>query len=524
MVWGRVARAVAVVVIASVASSCRDPAAVPRQSRIERVDLDASVAADGSVRIEQRVTFVDDGGGLVAVPVSAGLTQLADVTLDGQPVAPASGSTEVRVAARTATVAFTLRRAVELWSDITVAGFAVHADASDASRQDPLVAFHATITLPEAAAAGDVLAYWHTSLDQKVTVAGRVVTLDGNVPAWAPSEVAIGFAPGSVHLGPDDTIFLVRDLAHRADFEARQAQREAATESLEATLDDQAALAGLVRPMFLGLVVIVLAFTVASTQRVRHANRRRRARLDDDVPGELREPPGSESPAVVALLVAKGERVDRDAVAGTLLGLVERGVIELDGITSEEFVLRLRAPRPAVSAPEAVVLDALARTAGHAQGELRGPPLWRASTPRFWTSYRRAVVAEARRAGLVQRAYKPSLFGAYAAIFVGCSWPLWLDQSLVFLLPVVTVAGTILSIPILGRVEITDMGVRRRAGWLAFQRFLSQQGEIGEVGAPGIAVWGPYLTYGTALGVARAAAEALAPADGAERVDARGDM
>ncbi|MFN2505856.1 MAG: hypothetical protein ABR540_16780 [Acidimicrobiales bacterium] len=91
------------------------------------------------------------------------------------------------------------------------------------------------------------------------------------------------------------------------------------------------------------------------------------------------------------------------------------------------------------------------------------------------------------------------------------------------LLPVGTIAGVILSIPFLSRVTITDEGVRRRARWLAFRRFLRAQGSLGDVGAPGIAVWGRFLTYGAALGVARAAAEALAPDDGAERVDVRAD-
>jgi len=158
----------AVLVMMAGASSCRDPAATPRRSRIERVDIAATVGVDGTIRVEQRVTFVDGAGGLVAVPVGAGVAELVDITLDGQPVAPVSGGTEVSVAARSATVAFTLRRSVETWSDLTVAQFALHQNASDASRQDPLVRFHAAITLPEAAAAGDVLAHWQTSLDRQV--------------------------------------------------------------------------------------------------------------------------------------------------------------------------------------------------------------------------------------------------------------------------------------------------------------------------------------------------------------------
>ncbi len=240
----------------------------------------------------------------------------------------------------------------------------------------------------------------------------------------------------------------------------------------------------------------------------------------EDVPDELSEAPGSESPAVVALLAAKGERLDRSAVAGTILALVERGVLELDGITSEEFVLRLPSSRPAVSAPEAAVLDALDGIDARSPGELRGPPLFPASTKRFWSTYRRSVVTEARKAGLVARTYKATQFGAFAAVFVMCTWPLWLDETLVLLLPVVAIAGTILSVPFLSRVTITDEGVKRRARWLAFRRFLREQSQLEHVGAPGVAVWGPYLTYGAALGVARTAAQALGPEGGDDRVDA----
>ncbi|MCA1692378.1 MAG: DUF2207 domain-containing protein [Actinobacteria bacterium] len=164
-----------------------------------------------------------------------------------------------------------------------------------------------------------------------VTVAGHVVELRGKVPAWAGSELAIGFAPGLVQLAPADAVLMAHDVPHRPAFEAQQVQLDAATASLEETLEGQEATAALVKPIFLGVTVVVLGFAVMTTQRVRLAERRRRARLADDVPDELREPPGSESPAVVTLLAAKGERVDRDAVAGTVLGLVERGAIELDG-------------------------------------------------------------------------------------------------------------------------------------------------------------------------------------------------
>ena len=505
------------------ASGCRDITATPRQSRISAVDVAAAVGADGAVQVEQRVTFVDDDGGLLDVPVGAGLAELSEITVQGQPVTMAPGAMEVRVFGRVATIGFTVRRAVETWPDLTVLQLAVHSDASDASRQDPVVAFHGTITLPEAAAGGEVLPHWQSAVDRQVAVDGRVVTFDGDVLAWTGSEVTIGFAPGSVTLDADEALGLAHTSPHRADFETQQALRDQGTASLEKTLDDQARMADLVEPIFVGVAGLVILFSVVSTRRHQRDERRRRAALADDVPQELSEPPGSESPAVVNLLVAKGERVDRGAVAGTILALVERGVLVLHSITSEEFVLRMPADRSAVSGPDAVVLDALADAAAPS-GELRGPPLWRASSRRFRAAYRRAVVAEARGAGLVERTLQPSLFLIYAMIFASCTWPLWLDQRLVLLAPVLGMAAAIASIPFLARLAITDEGVERRARWLAYRRWLRSQDQLCEVGAPGIVIWGPQLTYGAALGVAEATVAALSPDEGGGRVDARADV
>ncbi len=510
--------------VATALVGCRDPMAVPRQSRLEGIELRALVAPDGSVRVEQQVRFVDASGGLVRVPLRSGVSQLSDLTMDGLPLPPGPYDTEVRVGARTATLAYTVRRAVSAWSDVAVLELAVHADASDSSRQDPPVSFRGTITFPEGTEAGDLFAHWQTALDREVLVSGRTVTLAGEVPAWTGSEVAIGFSPQVVSLSPDAAV-QAHEGPHLADFEALQAQRDAATAALEATLDEQDRLAALVRPAFLGLAGFVLLFVVISTQRIRVAERRRRAKLDDDVPDRVTDPPGSESPAVVALLAADGQRVGQGAVAGTVLALAQRGVLRLEGITSREVVLHLPSRRPEVSGAEAVVLDSLAAIGREpVPDELRGPPLWPGRDDGLWRRFRKAVVTDAQAAGLVDRAYKGSLFVTYATIFVGCSWPVWIDLRAVYLLPVVTIAGLILSIPVLSHVTLTDQGIRRRARWLAYGRHLREDHpELRDIGAPGLVVWGDRLTYGAALGVAAAAVADLSPPRGDEAVDVRQD-
>lgn len=515
-----------------VGAGCKDPSAVPRQSALERRDVAVTVGADGVIQVQDRVTFVDDAGGLVGVATRHPLEPVRDLTVDGRPVAAgqgaslAFGGTELRIDARTATIGYAVDGAVQAYADLTVAAVALHASASDASRQDPEVEVRVTVTLPPGAAGGEVLPHWQNGLHQEVVVDGASVVLDGTVPAWTGSSLVIGFAPGTVvlpDLGPGRS--LVHAEPHRDAFEAQQASIDEGTRSLEATLDDQARLAGLTRPLFLGVAGFVLLLMVVSARRGTRDERRRRAALDDDVPDELREPPGTDSPAVVALLVAKGERVSRGGVAGAVLRLAERRALSIEGITSEEFVLRVVEPRPSVSDADAVLLDAVAAEVGRrgADGALRGPPLWRGDSPRFGTAYRRAVLKEARAAGLLARTHSPMTFGLYASMFAFCTWPLWLDQSLVFLLPVASVASMIFAFPFVARLSITDEGVRQRSRWLAFRRFLRREGQLQHVGAPGLSVWGPFLAYGAALGVAPTATDALAPPDADGEVQVRAD-
>lgn len=523
-VWQALA---AVVVVVVAGAGCKDPAAVPRQSTLDRRDLDITVNADGSMVVTEQVHFVGDAGGLVGIPQRHPLEPVRDITVDGQPLAPGQGApltfggTELRIPGSAATITYAVGGGVQAYPDLTVAQLALHGSASDASRQDPLVELHATIHLPPGASgpAGDaVLPHWQNGFSQITRVEGDVLTLDGEVAAWTGSNLAVGFAPGTV-LPPTD---LVHDQPQRAAFEAQQATFDESTRSLERTLEGQQFAADLTRPIFLGVAVFVVLLMVVSTRRQGRAERKRRAQLDDDVPEELRDPPTDDAPAVVALLLAKGERVGPGAVAGAVLGLAHRRVLSIDGITSEEFALRPAATRPSLSASDSLLLDAIG-AALDADGARRGPPLWSSPPRRFWAPYRRAVLKEAKAAGLLARTHKPMLFGLYAVIFATCTWPLWLDQSQVLLVPVLSVASLIFGFPFLAKMTITDAGIRRRSQWLAFRKFLVAESALDQVGAPGVATWGPYLVYAAALDVATTAIDDLAPPDPDGRVRVRAD-
>jgi hypothetical protein len=53
-----------------------------------------------------------------------------------------------------------------------------------------------------------------------------------------------------------------------------------------------------------------------------------------------------------------------------------------------------------------------------------------------------------------------------------------------------------------------------RARWAAFARFLRKEGSVHDVGAAGVVMWGPNLSYGVVLGEAPKAARELTPPGG----------
>jgi hypothetical protein len=505
---------------------CIDPSAVPRQSALERLDVTIEIGSDRTVQVRTTATFVDDEGGLVAVPTGFGSSTPSGAALDGSPIGRVSGSlfaaTDVRIRARTGTLTYAVDGAVDVWSDLTEVAIPIHAAAEDASRQDPLVGYRATIALPPGNDPDDAVVSWGGGLDQVIAVDGDTIVLEGNVAAWSRSDLLVGFTPG---LAGSSGVDQGRDRPRRAAFDAEVASRAASTASTEEILDEQARDAALTRPLFLGVAVGIVLLMFLSAQRGKLRERRRLAALVDDVPGEVRTPPALDPPAVVALLVAKGERISRGGLAGSILRLVEQRVLELEGITSEEFVLRIAEPRPVLAGADALLLDAVAAAVAQRGdgGSLQGPPIWTEGPRRFWTPYRRAVLKEARAAGLLTRTHSPMMFLFYGVVFAFCTWPLWLDESLVLLVPVIGVASVICVFPFVAKLSMTDKGIRRRSEWLAFRRFLREEGQLEHVGAPGTAVWGSFLSYGAALGVAPTATDALVPPDADGDVRVRAD-
>ena len=84
------------------------------------------------------------------------------------------------------------------------------------------------------------------------------------------------------------------------------------------------------------------------------------------------------------------------------------------------------------------------------------------------------------------------------------------------------VAGILLMLPFVGGYVLSSKGHRAKAEWEAFGRYTHQQGDLSDVDPAGIVIWGPYLAYGAALGLAPTATHALAPGGGTPQpVEAR---
>lgn len=465
-----------------------------RSSALERVDLVVGVAPGGAALYEVNATFADDGGGVVPVPPGA---QEVQVEGDG-PV----GGGEVVATTRQATVRYVLPAAVAVHDEVAVVELPVLTSPSDATRQDPAVAVSATVSVPEPAGAG-LEAQWNDGLHQTVVVDGAEVRLDGDSPVWTDSELVLVASPGAF---PD---VAPTPGPGRAQLDAALAQQAATTAQLESTLDAQDREAQIVDLAVLGVGAGVSLLMVFQWVRLHTAERRDRRRREATFPDHLVDPPDELDPALVALLDEGGRRVDRDAVAGVVLDLAHRREVALDAYADERFVLRVPASAEGRNPSEQVVLDGL--RAAHPDGEVVGPPAWPAGRPGWWGPFRRDLLRRARAEGLVRRRFRFVVVGPFAAGIVAATWPVWAGER-VWLVPVLCIGlGLLFAVPLGGGFELTERGFDAACRWRAFGRYARDHGDLSRVGAPGVAVWGPYLSYGAALGIAPRAVHEVSP-------------
>lgn len=473
---------------------------VDRGSEVDAVELEVVVGADGGALMTVSTTFA--GGDATDLPVPAGGEPVGEPVLDGD---------------RTS-VTYALRDVADVSGDLAVLQLPTYTSPPDATRQDPQVAVTGTVVLDAATdLTSPVRAQWTNGLDADVRVDGATISFGGEVPAWTDSELLVAAPPSALPgVAPGPT-------SGTGAFESAVAQSEAQTASLQSTLDSQELQARWIGWAIMAVGVGLSVFMVFQLVRVNTVEVRERRRRARTFPRYQVEPPDDLPPALVDLVDADGRRVEAEAVAGTLLDLVHRRVLALDGQADGRFVLHVPPPSdwPASSArSERILLEGL--RAEHPDGRVEGPPTWGAGTPGWWASYRRAVLQEGRDRGLVERRFRLLYVGSFVAGIVAGTWPWWAGERL-WLVPTLCIAlGLVTFVPLRGALTTTEQGFAAACRWRGFARYVHDHGELADRDVAAVHVWGPYLAQSVVLGEAPRAARDLAP-DGVPERASRAD-
>ncbi|RCG23445.1 DUF2207 domain-containing protein [Sphaerisporangium album] len=229
--------------------------------------------------------------------------------------------------------------------------------------------------------------------------------------------------------------------------------------------------------------------------------------------GELRE----ESPALVDLVTGNWRLCD-EAVAATLLDLAARGAVQIEEVGPELSLVRLREPKTPLRPYEKLVHDhvrSLATDGVVATGALAEGAR---NLGRWWKSFRRKVIAEAREQGLSRPRWNrfqvtvltaaaalPALVcgGAVAGTADKDGFGAGLGAALVSFGLLTTLMGR------LNGERGTAEGARVAGYWMGVREHLAAGGGFAERPAAAITIWGRHLAYAAALGLAGRAVNSL---------------
>ncbi|MEO7555631.1 MAG: hypothetical protein ABIV94_03380 [Acidimicrobiales bacterium] len=465
---------------------------------MRRVDVGASVSGDDGAAMSATVTYPTTEGGPFAVAAPS-LGSIGDLRVDGNPRQAGGATAAVDPRAEKAVVSWIVRGVVERYADGAIVTLPVWTAPTGANGDDARIPLHAVVTLP-AAPTGAV--HWHGASPATVVVDGTTVTLDGEVGLATSSELTFVLPSDAVAQTP-----VLAGTTRVAGFVSRQSAADASDAQRAGDLRSDRRREDVIAAGYWGVVALEIAipFLVVLLAATRTAKVRLRARRG--VPEEIDEPPSDLAPALVALLHHEGHDIGTEAIAGTVLDLVRRGALRMESISSEHYLLSVASPGETPAEQE--LLSALS-AAATPDGTIAGPPLSIDAKGPWWPATRREVAAQARRQGLIRRRYPSGLFLTSVVALGLTTIPLY-ARSPEALVAGLVVAAVLAALPFVGGYVLTADGHRERARWEAFRRRLVGQGDLGDVGAAGHVVWGPYLIYGAALGVAVAAVADLTP-------------
>ncbi|WP_214104942.1 DUF2207 family protein [Acrocarpospora catenulata] len=244
-------------------------------------------------------------------------------------------------------------------------------------------------------------------------------------------------------------------------------------------------------------------------------------RNPDVAPGPATAELADEPPAVVDLITG-GWRLCDEASSATLLDLAARGVVGIEEVGPELSLVRLRRDpgnlRPyeklVYDHVRALAVDGVVATGALAEGtrDLR----------RWWRSFRRKVIADARSRGLSQARWSRAqamlltaaavVPAAAAGIATAVSDPesdAGMGAAIVVFFLLVALMGR------LNGERGTALGAQRAGHWLGVREHFSG-GRFAEQSAASVTIWGRHLAYAAVLGLAPRAVAGLpvsTPAD-----------
>src|SRR5438105_11670941 len=281
------------------------------------------------------------------------------------------------------------------------------------------------------------------------------------------------------------------------------------------------------------LAVLVGAFVAAAVWLVIFAIRWTASFPKLAPPGPETSDLGPEPPAVANFLVNRFE-VTRLAVGATLVDLAARRVIGIEEIVADHFVVRLRREHDDddddITAYERQVLDLVRDRATGGSAPVEALEIGSAEeSSRWWRRFAKSVERDARDRGLARNRWNRADWAIFAggialvlglfALALGIAhlgegitnsrnggrqgrWDWFYVAAFAELLALAAIKS-------LRGVRDTPSGRAASGRWLGVRRFLRHDGGFADLPPAAVAIWQRYLSYGIALGVARAAAHAL---------------
>jgi hypothetical protein len=281
-------------------------------------------------------------------------------------------------------------------------------------------------------------------------------------------------------------------------------------------LASTAAVLGFAAAVALGLWLVLLAALAAWTR--------------PDLPPAAPETMdlGAEPPAVAAFLTSRWE-VPPGAMSGTLVALATRGVLAIEQVGPDNFVVRVHGEPPGdLTAYERLVYGRVRDVAVNGSAPCEALALGDGDAATKCASvFTKEVIADARRRGLSQSRWTRTtlapllVMAVIVGVLAGGAFAALPDSSsssssssdnpvaAVLCIGAVVAALLMAFVRVFRAERDTAAGREAASRWLGVRRYLAKQGEFGDVPPAAVTIWGPYLAYAAALGLARNTVRAL---------------